>query len=594
MKGICGYCGKERPFQEAKSADSSYFHLDGSIFHLMIPAVPTESSPKQSPVFYQKERSRLLAFYGELYNRSALLKELSQQKLSLSPSASVSELLLLLYEREGFSFLERLNGSYLILLWEEKEKTLFLIRDKLGCETLYYRCLQDECFFANELSDLWTLLEEKPAYQTSALYQYFSNQVISHPETIYQDVFCLPPATIFTFQNGSFSMQRYWNLSFGKNQTDSFSDALEKSVSLLKDSIHLRLPTEEFPATFLSGGLDSSVLIMLLQKDFKKEPFESYFLDFHQKLDNPIQDKKTEARLSEIFQTEIHSRHHILPLDGKDFLAELPQVVSCFDQPFSASYSGYFLCKEVAKKHHFAIGGDGADEIYGSYGLEICCANNPTLTKEEELALFYRHLNVGDEEKQFFLQEEPFSSFWNAKSSWEKLCNDWEKLTGNTPLQRSLEYHHLHALPDQVLCYSTRLSHVHGLTIRSPYLDHRLVAYLASLPDNYKIKGTNTKLLLRQYGKQLGLPDPILGRKKEGFLQPIHSWMRLELKECILDTLSLSHLLDQDFLDGPKVYYLLKSYYQDPVKQDYLCELLWNLFLFQFWMDQQHEKEERL
>ena len=193
-------------------------------------------------------------------------------------------------------------------------------------------------------------------------------------------------------------------------------------------------------------------------------------------------------------------------------------------------------------------------------------------------------LNMTDDEKALFLSDSFFGNYSKDKATLAQLREIFALLDGKDVLNRSLQYYWNTFLPDQVLSYTDALSMAHGLEIRCPYLDYRLVTYVASLPGSYKIYKGQSKYLLKQAANDL-LPKTLIERKKEGFVPPIHDWLPYELKEYVTDILSPSAILKYPFLNADSVLFLLHKYYTAPSENDRLADLIWNILSFQKWCE---------
>jgi asparagine synthase (glutamine-hydrolysing) len=200
----------------------------------------------------------------------------------------------------------------------------------------------------------------------------------------------------------------------------------------------------------------------------------------------------------------------------------------------------------------------------------------------DESLLSLRMLLLSDDEKALLLKDR-FLPYSQEKITLTGIQKNRARLQGHDVLNRNLEYDSQILLPNEVLRYSDRLSMAHSLEIRSPFLDYRIVEYLAGISGYYKMYDGQTKYLLKQVAARY-LPKETVYRKKEGFVMPVNDWLPCELKEYVLDILSLESLLDSDYLNGENIYFLLMKYFENPAENTFLAGTIWNLVCFQLWL----------
>ena len=566
----------------------------------------------------ENEDSTVFAVWnGEIYNYRSLITELKGKGHLFSSDHSDSELIVHLYEEYGIRFVEKLNGMFAIALWDRNKECLYLICDRMGVKPLFYYYNGTEIVFASEIKSILLHPSYPKKINANALYSYFYFQSVSSPETAFLDIYALRPGTILTFTASGKKLTRYFAPSFSPVSKDSLPTAIEKIRFLLKDAVKLRLDADVEIGTFLSGGLDSGI-VTTLASSLADHPLRSYCLEHESRRPGAFYQKEKDTANAARTANACHTIHTTAPMTASDMISELDTVIRCFDQPFAASASTWFLSGRAHSDVKAVLSGDGADELFGSYPLQQLAfpmqyfsqmkanglspadmdpallapfsdrsdflANLYDYSGGSEVRLSYRMLNMTDDEKALFLSDEVFGELISKKQTLLQLREIFSSLSGADALNRSLEYFQTSFLPDQVLSYTDALSMAHGLEIRSPFLDCRLVDYVNSLPGSYKIRNGETKYLLKQAAKGL-LPDDIIFQKKEGFIPPIHDWLRAELKEFVTDTLSPSAILRYPFLKADAVQFLLHKYYRDPTGNDYLADIIWNLVCFARWCE---------
>lgn len=566
---------------------------------------------------HNEDSSVIAVLNGEIYNYSELIQQLKKLGHIFYSDHSDSELIVHLYEEYGTHFVDKLNGMFAIAIWDRKNDCLLLVRDRMGVKPLFYHYNGNQIIFASEIKSIL----KHPAYHKevnpAALYAYFSFQQICSPNTAFSGIFSLRPGNMLIFKHGNLNLVSYFKLSFQNVCNDSLQTSIEKIQFLLKDSVKIRLHADVEIGAFLSGGLDSS-LICALAANQSENPLRTFSLLHESKNSGTLYHKKEDAFWANKVSEQYHTFHTTSSMSAQDIADNLDNILRAFDQPFAASVSTYFLSQTAKHDVKVVLSGDGADELFGSYlpqqlafpmqnftrmkknaiplsGMEASLlqpfeSQKDFLThiyefsKGNEVLLHYRMLNMTDDEKALFLSDSFFGNYSKDKATLAQLREIFALLDGKDVLNRSLQYYWNTFLPDQVLSYTDALSMAHGLEIRCPYLDYRLVTYVASLPGSYKIYKSQSKYLLKQAANDL-LPKTLIERKKEGFVPPIHDWLPYELKEYVTDILSPSAILKYPFLNADSVLFLLHKYYTAPSENDRLADLIWNILSFQKWCE---------
>lgn len=566
---------------------------------------------------HNEDSSVIAVLNGEIYNYSELIQQLKKLGHIFYSDHSDSELIVHLYEEYGTHFVDKLNGMFAIAIWDRKNDCLLLVRDRMGVKPLFYHYNGNQIIFASEVKSIL----KHPAYHKevnpAALYAYFSFQQICSPNTAFSGIFSLRPGNMLIFKHGNLNLVSYFKLSFQNVCNDSLQTSIEKIQFLLKDSVKIRLHADVEIGAFLSGGLDSS-LICALAANQSENPLRTFSLLHESKNSGTLYHKKEDAFWANKVSEQYHTFHTTSSMSAQDIADNLDNILRAFDQPFAASVSTYFLSQTAKHDVKVVLSGDGADELFGSYlpqqlafpmqnftrmkknaiplsGMEASLlqpfeSQKDFLThiyefsKGNEVLLHYRMLNMTDDEKALFLSDSFFGNYSKDKATLAQLREIFALLDGKDVLNRSLQYYWNTFLPDQVLSYTDALSMAHGLEIRCPYLDYRLVTYVASLPGSYKIYKGQSKYLLKQAANDL-LPKTLIERKKEGFVPPIHDWLPYELKEYVTDILSPSAILKYPFLNADSVLFLLHKYYTAPSENDRLADLIWNILSFQKWCE---------
>ncbi len=643
MCGICGYTGRGNETitknmslrLRHRGPDEEGFYDDNKIHLCSRRLSIVDIKDGRQPVSDTKKEVFLI-WNGEVYNHRELRRSLESNGHHFFSDHSDSETLLHMYLEYGIDFVTKLNGMFAIAIWDRRSGSLLLFRDRMGVKPLYYSTYTDEYgekqfLFASEIKALLMHPNCDRTINDRAMYEYFSYKHINAPETIYTNIKELMPGQWLCFRDCHFSSANYWSLSdYYKNERISadsenaenktIPEITEKLDALIQDAVSIRMNADVPVGSFLSGGLDSSLVSVLASSH--TDALSTFTLG-HEIKDSRNYDKQADVQQAKKIADTNGMKNILYMLTADDVIRELPNIVRQFDAPFSGAVSTYFMAKEMSKYVKTALSGDGADELFGSYlphmlsfPMEfysksaaehditdktfheyILSHKSQLRPMENELAylssmyefshgdeslLSLRMLLLSDDEKAILLNER-FLPYAQEKTTLAGIQKKRTTLQGHDVLNRNLEYDSQILLPNEVLRYSDMLSMAHSLEIRSPFLDHRIVEYLAGISGYYKMYHGETKYLLKQVSSRY-LPKETVYRKKEGFVMPVNDWLPCELKEYVLDILSLESLIDSDYLNGENVYFLLMKYYENPAENTFLAGTIWNLVCFQLWI----------
>jgi asparagine synthase (glutamine-hydrolysing) len=417
------------------------------------------------------------------------------------------------------------------------------------------------------------------------------------------------PGELLTYSNGEIRKKRWWKICFSENDEADEKFVKERILALLEDATRLRMRSDVPFGAYLSGGVDSSTIVALMTR-FSDKPIKTFSLGYEDDLKNKEADLYHARRVSQTFKTE----HYEYIMSYKELIDEIENVIRAFDQPFSGTVSTYFLTKLIRRHVKVALSGDAADELFGSY-LSHRVAQpmyhfnrlygkiKEGVLTEREKELFrpcdihfledlhdksrgndvewrYQLSLFKDVEKDRLLSGE-FKSRLNGTSSFSLYQASFQDTTSKDPLNRILEIEWNTQLPDQVLAFVDFLSMAHSVEIRSPFLDYRLVEFVATIPGNLKIRNGNVKDILKRTVEPL-IPQGITDRPKEGFVLPIFDWMVEKLKDYCISMLSKQRLEKHGLLDTIVVDDILNRFY---CGDNQYAGKVWNLTMFQLWWE---------
>lgn len=529
-----------------------------------------------------------IVFNGEIYNYKQLKTEL-QQKGHQFRTNSDTEVLLMAYVQYGSAFLNKLDGFFALAIYDKQEQTALLARDRFGIKPLLF-CKQDErFFFASEMKAM-VAFDISKELDLSSLFTYLQLNYIPEPHSIFKGVKKLEPGHYLKVDAEN-RVQKipFYQLPYppenGKYLDISYEEAQKELISLLDQSVEQRLVSDVPLGTFLSGGIDSSLITALAAQKVKK--LNTFSIGFE---NEPLFDETHFAReVSQKYDTE----HHVFSLNRNDLLESLYDTLDYLDEPFadSSALAVNALSKQTRKHVTVALSGDGADEVFSGYHKhmgEFMVRKNglkQQLVKKMKVVWEIMPQSRNSKVGNLFRKLKKFSEGSSLRADerywlWAGLMQEAD--ASNLMLKNAKpEIYHsrksqILQLLDQskdfndVLATDVRLvllgdmlkkvdlySMANSLEVRTPFLDHRLVNFAFSLPANYKIKEGMKKRILQDAARPF-LPDSLYNRPKQGFEVPLLPWFKGELHDLIHhDLLSPSFIKEQNLFKLPYIEQLL-------------------------------------
>lgn len=619
MCGICGFSGDRNQDVLQKMGntiihrgpDEGGAYSDG-IMNLCSRRLSIVDLQAGSQPIHNEDKSLWIVWNGELYNHKELREELISKGHQFYTSHSDTEVILHMYEEYKTDFFKYLNGMFAIAIWDKSRQELLLARDRMGVKPLYYAIVGNEIIFASEIKAIL----QNPKYQarinSEAIYHYFSFKNTVPPQTAFQGISAMLPGHYGIWNGTEFLVTRYWKIDFHPCSQDTILEAKEKIRELIVDATLSRIYADVDIGSFLSGGLDSSLVTAIMAKG-KNNVVKTFSLCYEARSGSIYKkdlDEICAKKVSQLYGTQ----HYEYLLRPQEVLDCMEDVVRSFDQPFSGVTSTYFISKLIRKHVKVALSGDGADELFGSYlahrlaipfhnyARERVDGQIPILDKSGVYAsisadylermycktngdpalLNYQLLQIRDDRKKSLFTDSFQQQLSPVCNTLDLIKKRYESKTASDPLNMALEYDWNGILANQVLPFVDFLSMANSLEVRSPFLDYRLVEYVASLPGTYKIHAGITKYILKEVAREF-LPDEVIDRPKEGFVLPVYDWLKSDFKEYAYDILCDAALKRYGILEPAFVQGLLKFYYQDPDKNVGVSSLIWSLIMFQNW-----------
>ncbi len=575
----------------------------------------------------------VIVFNGEIYNFEALRAQLPQTNWR---GHSDTEVILEAIEHWGLEkAVSRFIGMFAFALWDRKERKLHLVRDRLGIKPLYYGWQGDSFLFASELKAFKEHPDFKNEIDRNALTLFLRNNYLPSPFSIYKGIGKLQPGHILTLdgnrpQAGP-KTHAFWSAKEVAEQgaaqpfTGSDEEAIAHLDAILRDAVKLRMIADVPLGAFLSGGIDSSTVVALMQAQ-SKDPVKTFSIGFHEESHNEAKDAKKVAQHLGTDHTELY----VTPEEARNVIPRLPTL---YDEPFSdASQIPTFLVSQLAKqKVTVSLSGDGGDELFAGYGryavghrvwekvrrfpawsrgivahiLKSVSPGNwnrlaapfgsllPSGIKLENLGhnvhTFSGFLQAGTPKEIYRIlmshYQDPASLVKNSMEPATRHSNGWN--TDSVPhfMERMMLLDTVTYLPDDILTKVDRASMGVSLEARVPLLDHRVVETAWRMPLHLKVRDGQSKWLLRQVLYQY-VPKQLIERPKRGFGVPVGAWLRGPLREWAEDLLHADRLNAEGFFNPEPIHNIWAQHLANKGDWQYL---LWDVLMFQAWLSEQRQ-----
>ncbi len=623
---MCGICGivnfqKDKPVSAdaLKRMNSSMLHRgpdDEGIYlskdaglairRLSIIDLITGHQP-----IHNEDKSIWLILNGEIYNYKELRTELQNLKHRFYTDSD-AEVVIHAYEEYGEDGVSKLRGMFAFALWDEKKKTLILARDRLGVKPLYYSVLSNKIIFASEVKSLFQSGIFKSELNSTAIDQFFSFCYIPGPQTIFKKIEKLSPAHMLVMGPKGLKIRKYWQLDYSKRINFQEAEYLHRLSGLLEEAIRLHLRSDVPIGIFLSGGIDSSTIAYLVNRQ-QKTPLKTFSLGFDD-------ERYNELRFARLIADQLKTEHYEDVITDKA-IDSLPEIIGGLSEPLAdiSIIPTYFISKMASSCVKVVLSGEGGDEMFAGYpwykvsGLGGCYQMLPAGIKRfladtvkrkniktlEERSYFYRRF------RKFLLYSAlPFSGryLWRIASfneeqkerlfsdEFKDLLRKERRKEDNYPfgkeegfrdfLTAMLYFDTKLFLPDDLLAKIDQTTMIHSLEGRVPLLDHKLVEFAASLPPNMKLRNGISKYILRKFISSK-LPKEILSKPKQGFMPPAQKWIDKRLHDFFMPILSDRKTQKRPYFNQAFISEMIKKHKEGRIDYSYQ---IWVLAAFELWM----------
>lgn len=567
-----------------------------------------------------EDKTVWVVFNGEIYNFHALKHQL-EARGHVFQTQTDTEVIVHLYEEHGADCVQHLRGMFAAAVWNDDTRELLLMRDRIGQKPLFYTVHHHRLLFGSEIKALLAYPGVPRELEWAALDQYLTYGYVPAPATMFRGIYKLPPAHVLICRNGQTTVRPYWRVEYQANGRErSEAEYVDEAQALLQEAVELRMSSDVPLGAFLSGGLDSSVIVGLMSACAAR-PVKTFSIGFSEKTYSELGYARTIARH---FQTE-HYEFEVTP----NALEIIERLVWHFDEPFadSSAIPMYYVSKCARQHVTVALSGDGGDELFAGYrryvGRKLSQAFNrlPRGLREHVLNRLIARLPEGAgytgksvlKKLKRFVEQAADAERYPYSSRLPVLSDDLKALlsaanggpspeAGHTERSRGAPFAALRPyfeqcaaldpitqmlwvdlqtyLPDDILTKVDKMSMAVSLEARSPLLDHVLIEYLARVPTGLKLRGLTTKYLLKKVAERF-VPHQIINRPKQGFVVPIAAWFKHEMRDYLHDTLLSATARQRGLFNASETERLIVAHQRG--QRDHSQEL-WALLMFELWL----------
>jgi asparagine synthase (glutamine-hydrolysing) len=599
-----------------RGPDDSGTHLDeyAGLGHRRLSII--DLSGGGQPI-YNEDQTKCIVFNGEIYNYQTLRRELMGKGHRFTTNSD-TETILHAYEEWGADSVQRLRGMFSYAIWDIAAKELFIARDRLGIKPLFYGQYGHRFFFASEMKAILADANFPREIDDLAVATYFNFSYIPAPLTIFRRIRKLPAGHTLTWKHGEISIRKYWDIYFNPDHGKSEQYFINTYLRLFHDAVQMRLMSEVPLGAFLSGGIDSSLVVALMSKG-NPSPVNTFCIGFGGQVGAYFDERGYAQMVAERYGTH-HKSLEVMPraegLIGK--------LVTSFDEPFAddSAIPSFYVCQMARREATVALSGLGGDEAFAGYerylGFKLRSLFS-RLPQNLSLQMIPRMVNRIPERRDghytinhlkrfvrsaalpadlsyigyisrlnaqvsegFFNRREEFKTLGQAAIDMYREVFNADNVTGGSDSLNRVFFCDIKTyLPEDILAVTDRMSMYHSLEVRVPFIDHKLLEFCATIPPELKMKWYRKKYLLKKIARPL-LPEPVINHRKQGFVGPMAQWLKHDLKSFVVETLSPVNLEKHGYLNHRKVNAILEDHFSGKEIHD---TLIWSMVIFQSWFE---------
>ncbi len=554
--------------------------------------------------------SKTIVFNGEAYNYVEERKELEKAGYTFK-SRTDTEVVLNLFDRYEEDCFKFINGMFGFAIWDSRKQTLTVARDRIGIKPLYYYLDDDKLIFASEIKSILVYPGVIKELDASVLPEYLKYGFTSPTDTLYKKIHKIPAAHYLQISDNKLTVIPYWSLSYSDKLALSEEEIVEELFQLFKSSIDFRMRSDVPVGAFLSGGMDSSSIVHMMSQVDTEHQINTYSVGF-----GDGYEQYNELSAARQFADYYQTNHHEITVKASK-AQMLPELIQALDEPLAdSSILMTFLVSQLAKESvTVVLSGVGGDEIFGGYRRYLNVSLNQYMKKiprflrssaiqgllarlpedRNNKLLNYSRLLKGymkSVELTECKQYESYTSLLDDQLISAMLVDGtapkagmfqkyFDECDSSDALDKLLYIDLKTSLPEQLLMLTDKMSMRTSIEARVPYLDHRIVEYVARIPAKYKISGFKLRHIQKQCFKR-HLPDFVFQQKKKGFGAPIGSWFRGELQSDVDRLLSKEAINKQGLFNSEAIEGIIKKH--NALQQDN-TDIILGLFTFQLWYE---------
>lgn len=566
----------------------------------------------QQPIF-NENKTKAIVFNGEIYNFQELKIDLEKRGHKFYTNSD-TEVIIHLYDEHGMDCVQFLRGMFAFAIWDDLEKSLFIARDRVGKKPLLYSHQPNgDLIFGSEFRALLSHPNIGKEIDYEAINHYLSYLCVPAPLTAFKQIRKLEPAHWLLWKNGEIKINRYWTPNFHDKIKISEAEAAEETLRILREATKMRMISEVPLGAFLSGGVDSSTVVALMAEE-SSTPVKTFSIGFEEE---DFSELKYAKRVAE----HIGAEHHEF-IVKPNAIEILPTLVEHYGEPYadSSAIPTYYVARETRKHVTVALNGDGGDESFAGYERYLAMrlsekyhkipgfvrkgllekAINLVPTSElkrsrardlkrflkaaslPKVERYFRWVSAIDRESKEKLYTDSFRNEVKSFDSADFIKQWFDKSNGNGIVDATMFTDQMTYLPNDLLVKVDIATMANSLEARSPLLDHKVIEFAASLPENIKLKGTENKSLLKKVASRL-VPPEVLYRKKMGFGVPITHWFRGQLKDYLQANLLSDKFAKRGIIKNEVVTKLVNEHLN--AERDHVWQL-WTLLMLELWFQQ--------
>jgi asparagine synthase (glutamine-hydrolysing) len=559
---------------------------------------------------HNHDKTKWIVYNGEIYNYQQLREDLDKRGHKFYTNSD-TEAIIHLYDEYGADCVQHLRGMFAFAIWDETDESLFVARDRVGKKPLLYSHQSNgDLIFGSEFQALLQHPAISREVDHSAIDSYLSYLCVPAPQTAYKQIRKLEPAHWLRWKNGRIETKRYWQPDFSKKIKISTEDAEVETLRILRESTKLRMISEVPLGAFLSGGVDSSVVVALMAQE-SAQAVKTFSIGFEEQ---DFSELKYAKRVAEHVGAEYHEF-----IVKPDAMEVLPTLVEHYGEPFadSSAIPTYYVSKETRKYVTVALNGDGGDESFAGYeryaamriaetyhrfpnALKKAFIEAPiNLIPTSEIQKsrvrdvkrflqaaslprterYFRWMSTFNRDAKRELYTEEFSREVSNNNASRFLEKWFAKANGSGILDTTLLTDQMTYLPNDLLVKVDIAAMANSLEARSPFLDHNLIEFAASLPEKIKARRFETKSFLKKIAARL-VPREVVYRRKMGFGVPIGKWFRGEMKDFVREILLSERSLNRGIVKRGMIEKYVREH--TSAERDHAFQL-WTLLMLELW-----------